>query len=353
MKLEQALREYKKQRKNAERDVKKVEKKYNTRLKKKVREILKRIDALERKEVPKDVEDRIKKIVTAEKRNYVISLRRALESLETMDDLGKRLPDLAKLHVGHGKYLLLIFEKDVYAINRLLKKLNEDYVKYYEKVSKKSLGELNIEGLIENERETRRKIELIERERDELREKVEEKKKELEEFHREHGLDELEKRIKELSSKVRSEELEVRSKASKLQKPIKRMRLHEEIASNFVGDSSYALKKPDEFISLLQRIYPQLEGKHRKTAQWLIENLKERAEAIAEERRLLRELKERKDEILDHASSKEKEIWELERLIKEKESEIRKLKRQLEHLEKELEKSIKQLEEILGEKIER
>ncbi|NJE42800.1 hypothetical protein [Thermococcus sp. GR6] len=353
MKLEQALEEYEKRRKKAEKEAEKVRKKYNKRLEKKVKDILKKIDALERKEVPKNVDERIKRIVTAEKKSYVGALRKALESIETMDDLGKRLPDLAKLHVGHGKYLLLIFEKDVYAINRLLKELNEDYLNYYEELSKKDLIELEIGELIEGEDETKKNLSLAEKEKKDLQKKVEEKKAELEEFYREHGLDELEKGIKELSLRVKRGEMEVRSRASKLQKPIKRMRLHEEIASEFVKDSSVVLKRPEEFVSLLQKIYPRLEGKHKKTAQWLIENLLEKTEAIEDDRKKLVELEKKRDKIISDAETKKKEIWELERLIEEKEAEIKKLKRQLEHLEKELNKSLRKLEEILGEKIER
>lgn len=353
MKLEQALEEYEKRRNNAKKEVEKIRKRYNKRLEKKLREVLKRIDSLERKEIPKNVDDNIRKIVTAERKSYVTSLRKALESIETMEDLGKRLPDLSKLHVGHGRYLIILFEKDVYAINRLLKELNEEYVNYYEELSKKELKDLEIRKLIEGKEETRRNLSLNERERRDLQKKVEEKKAELEEFYREQGLEELEKSIRELSSRIRKEEIKLRSKASKLQKPVKRMRLHEGIASEFIGDSSVVLKKPEEFISLLQKIYPRLEGKHKKIAQWLIENLPEKSRAIKDNRKKLAELERKREQIIRDAEARKKEIHELERLIEEKEAEIKKLKRQLEHLEEELEKSLRKLEEILGEKIER
>ncbi|NJE61547.1 hypothetical protein [Thermococcus sp. 21S7] len=353
MRLERALDEYEKRKKKAEKEVEKVRKKYREHLKKKIREILKKIDSLEKKDVPGNVDDNIKKIVIAEKKNYVTALRNALASIETMDDLGKRLPDLAKLHVGHGKYLLLIFEKDVYAINRLLKELNEDYVKYYNELGRKGLPDLRVRELISEVEKTKENIATAEREKLELGRELKEKERELDEFYREHGLQRLEEDIKNLSSSLRTAEMEVRSKASKLQKPIKRMRLHEPIADELVGDSSVALRKPDEFISLLQRLYPRLDGKYRKTAQWLMENLKERADAIEREREKLSELERKRDRILADGDARKKEIWEIQRLIEEKEAEIRKLKRKLEHLERELDESLARLEEILGESIER
>lgn len=353
MRLEQALDEYERRKKKAEREIEKARKKYNKHLEKKIREILKKIDSLERKDVPKNVDDKIKKIVTAEKKNYVTALRNALASIKDMDDLGKRLPDLAKLHVGHGKYLLIIFEKDVYAINRLLKELNEEYVKYYNELGRKGLPDLRLRELLREEERTRESIATAEKEKLELEKELEAKKGELDEFYREHGLGEIEEDIKILSSSLRTAEMEVRSKVSKLQKPIKRMRLHEPIADEVVRDSSVALRKPDEFISLLQRIYPRLEGKYKKTAQWLIENLKERADALGREREKLSELERKRDEILANGEARKKEIWEIQRLIEEKEAEIRKLRRQLEHLERELDESLAKLEEILGQRIER
>ncbi|ASJ11724.1 coiled-coil domain-containing protein [Thermococcus thioreducens] len=353
MKLEQALEEYERRKRKAEKEVEKIRKKYNTRLEKRIREVLKRIDALEKKEVPKKVDENIKKIVTAEKRNYVTALRNVLSSISDMDDLGKRLPDLAKLHVGHGKYLLIIFEKDVYAINRLLKELNEDYVSYYNELSKKGLPDLRLREILWEEEKTREHIQGIEREKLELEREVKAKEEELKGLYSRQGLQELEEAIKSLSSSLRSAEMEIRSKASKLQKPIKRMRLHEPIAGELIKDSSVALRKPDEFVSLLQRIYPRLEGKYKKTAQWLIENLREKSEVIRQERERLSELEKKRDEILASGESKKKEIWELHRLIEEKEAEIRKLRRQLEHLERELKDSLAKLEEILGQKVER
>ncbi|NJE00550.1 hypothetical protein [Thermococcus sp. JdF3] len=353
MRLEQALDEYDKRRTKAAKEAEKIRKKYNKRLEKKLREVLKRIDSLERKDIPKNVDDNIRKIVTAERKSYVTSLRNALESIGDMDDLGKRLPDLAKLHVGHGRYLIILFEKDVYAINRLLKELNEDYVKYYNELVEKGLEDLRIREILSEEKTLRRSIEELTDEIRALQEKAKKKRAEIEESRRLHGLEELETEIKSLSARIRSEETEVRSKASKLQKPVKRLRLHEAIAQEFVRDSSVALRKPEEFISLVKRIHPGLEGKYRKTAEWLIDNLEERARRIEEERGRLMELEGRRDEVLTGARGMEKELWELQRLIEEREAELKKLRSKLEHLERELDGAISRLEAALGESIER
>ncbi|NJE05850.1 hypothetical protein E3E36_06780 [Thermococcus sp. M36] len=353
MRLEQALEEYERKRKKAEKETEKIRKKYNSRLERRIREILKRIEALERSKLPKNIDENMAKIVSAERKNYVTALRNALGSIKDMEDLGKRLPDLAKLHVGHGKYLLIIFEKEVYAINRLLKELNEDYVRYYNELMEKGLKDLRIQELLREEKEIREALIKAEMERRELEKKITTKRQELEDFFTKEGLDTIEQEMKHLTSGLRSAEIEIRTKASKLQKPIKRMRLHEEVAHEFIRDTSTVLRKPEEFISLLQRVYPRLDGKYRKAAQWLIENLEEKAKEVEKERAKLKELEEKRDSILARAEARKKELWELERLIEEKEVELKRLRNKLEHLEKELSESIAKLEAILGKKIER
>ncbi|WP_206204818.1 hypothetical protein [Thermococcus sp. MV11] len=352
MRLEQALEEYEKKKERAERVVEKVRRKYEKRLEKRLKEILKKIDELERRKIPRNVDEKVRKIVTAERRNYVTSLRNALASIESMEDLGKRLPDLAKLHVGHGKYLILLFEKDVYAINRLLKELNEDYLSYYRELEKAELPELGIRGLLEEMEEIRKAIAEGEAERQGLVERLRELEGELEGLYRELGLDELDERISTLSSRIRSEEMELRSKASKLQKPVRRMRLGG-FADEFARDSSVVLREPEKTLSLLQKVYPRLEGKYRKTARWLVENLEEKVGAIEEDRELLEELEAEREKLIEDVRTRENEIRELERLIEEKEAELKKLRNRLEHLEKGLEESIAKLEGILGTKIER
>ncbi|ASJ09856.1 hypothetical protein A3L12_00320 [Thermococcus sp. P6] len=353
MKLERALEEYGKRKRRAEKEVEEIRKAYNRRLEKKVGKLLRMIDELERREVPKNVAGNIRRIVTSEKRNYVRALRNGLTGINDIEDLGKRLPNLAKLHVGHGRYLLEIFEKEVYGINRLLRELNEDYAEYLGEIAKKNLPDLRLEEIITEEKETRERISELERETLALKGELENRKKELEDFYRLQGLEELEREMEDLSSSIRSAEIDLRSRASKLQKPLRRMRLKDEIASRFVEDSGVALERPDEFVSLLQRVYPELEAKYRKRARWLMENLKEKSGEIKRKKERLHELEEKRREILSGGEERERGIWELQHLLEEKAVELRKLKNRLEHLEEELRESLSKLESILGQDIER
>ena len=353
MRLEQALEEYERRRERAAKEAEKLRKKYNKRLEKRVKELLKRIDELERKKIPKDVDGNIRKIVTAERRNYVTALRNALGGINDMEDLGKRLPDLAKLHVGHGRYLLIIFEKDVYSINRLLKELNEEYVSYYNELAERGLEEVNAGKTLREIEETRKAIKRTEGEIEELKEYLGDAEESLKGLYRESGLEELEEEIKALRLRVKSAEMEVRSKASKLQKPVKRMRLGGGIAEELVSDSSVALKKPEEFLKFLEEIEPRLEPKQRKAAKWLLENLAGKVEEINRERKRLEELENRREEILRRGTSLEEEMRRIKSTIAEKEAELRRLRSRLEHLEGELENEIERLERILGTKIER
>jgi len=350
--MEQALREYEKKRRENEKKLEKIRKKYNKRLEKTIKEILKLLNDFARKDFPKGVDERIKKVVEGERKSYVLSLQKALESIDTMEDLGKRLPDLSKFHVGHGKYLITVFEKEVYAINRLLKELSEEYTAYYEEVANRELREVDIDGMLAEEDELKRAIEALEEEKKNLLAMVEAKKAELEKARQESGLGGLEEEIERLTTSIKTGETEVRSKASKLQKPIKRMRLGG-FADEFARDSSLALTRPEEFLSLLMKVSPRLDGKYKKTAVWLIENLPSRAEELSGKRKRLKELEAQREKILEETASIEKEIWELERLVEDKEEEIKKLKRRLEHLGREIEEAIKAMESVLGEEIER
>jgi chromosome segregation ATPase len=353
LKLEQALDEYEKRKARSRKEADKIRKRYNKRLEKKVKEVLKRIDELERKEIPKDVDGNIRKIVTAERRNYVTALRNALGSVEDMESLGKRLPDLAKLHVGHGRYLLIIFEKEIYTINRLLKELSEEYAQYYSELMEKGLEELDIRETIQRVKETRENIKKAEEDIKKLRKRLDEAEKEISEFYEREGLPELEEKIRELTSKIKSEELEVRSKASKLQKPVKRMRLHEPLAEELVKDSSVALRKPEEFIEFIGKIEPKLDARGKKAAAWIVKNLVDKTENLKALKDELQRLEGRKEDILKGGHRLEEEAAELKRLIQEKEAELKKLRNRLEHLEKELNESIATLEKILGVEIER
>ncbi len=353
MRLEQALEEYDRRRERAAKEAEKLRKKYNKRLEKRIKELLKMINELEKKKIPKDVDGNIRKIVTAERKNYVTALRNALGSIKDMEDLGKRLPDLAKLHVGHGRYLLIIFEKEVYSINRLLKELNEEYVSYYNELAERGLEEIDAGKTLREIGETHEVIKRTEEEIGELKRHLDDAEESLKELYRESGLEELEGEIKALRLRVKSGEMEVRSKASKLQKPVKRMRLGGGIAEELVSDSSVALRKPEEFLKFLEKIEPRLEPKQRKAAKWLLENLLGKIEEINRERERLVELENRREEILKRGASLEEEIRRIKSMIAEKEAELKRLRGRLEHLEGELENEIERLERILGTKIER
>jgi len=353
LKLEQALKEYEKKIEKLKKERAKIEKKYSKKLDKDKREILKRINTLERREIPRDVDDRIKKIVSAERKMYASTLRRMLEKVETMEDFGKLLPELSKLHVSHGKYLLILFEKDIYAINKILKRMSEEYKEYLEKISKTQMPEINL-GDIDRERENiSREIELLIKEKRQIEADIKRRENELEIFYREADLEGLEREIRKIRGELKKKELELRSKISKLQKPIKRMRTGEEVASRIIENSYYGIEHPDEFLSFLMRIYPRLEGKYKKTAEWLLDNLKEKAGEIIEEKRRLSKIKEERDEILSDGRDLQEEIELLKRKLKEKEEEIVKLKERLEKLEAEYEESVRKLEEILGTEVER
>ncbi len=353
MRLEQALREYEKKVEKLKKERAKIKEKYNKKLNKDKKEILKKIDNLEQKEIPLDVDDRIKKIVSAEKRMYASTLKRMLEKVETIEDFGKLLPELSKLHVSHGKYLLILFEKDIYAINKILKRMSEEYQEYLEKINKTQMPVIKLEDMDKEREEISKEIELLTEEKKEIEIDIKRRKDELERFYKEADLEGLEKEINRIGREVKKKELELRSKISKLQKPIKRMRTGEEIANRVIENSYYGIEHPDEFLSFLMRIYPRLEGKYKKTAEWLLDNLKEKAEEIIEKRKQLSKRREEREEIISDGKELEEEIEMLKRKLQEKEEQIIKLRERLEKLEAEYEESIKKLEEILGTKIER
>ncbi|WP_461863624.1 hypothetical protein [Thermococcus sp.] len=352
MKLEQALREYEKKAEKMKKERAKIEEKYNRKLVRDKQEILKRIDDLEGKQIPKDVDDRIKKIVGAERRMYVSTLKRMLEKVETMEDFGKLLPELSKLHVSHGKYLLVLFEKDVYGINRILKRMSEEYQEYLEKLSKTLIPEIKIDVIEREKEEIAREIEQLSKEKESIESAIEQRKEDLRKFYDEADLEGIEEKIKELEGELKKEELELRSKISKLQKPIKRMRTGEEVARRTVENSYYAVEHPDEFISFLIKTRSRLEGKYKKTADWLLENLKDRAEKIRKMKGELSELIAEKEEILSDGRDFEEDIKRLERNLREKEEQISKLRERLKALDREYRESIRELEKLLGKKIE-
>ena len=163
----------------------------------------------------------------------------------------------------------------------------------------------------------------------------------------------IESEIKTLKSSIAKDEIEIRSKTSKLQKPIKRMRTGEKTANEILKDSSYGIEHPEEFLSFLIKIRGQLEGKYKQTADWIIENLESKSREIQERKKKLEGLEHKREEILQEKKEIENEIERIRKRILEKEARIKKLKEKLLELEKELDESLSKLEKILNTSINR
>lgn len=349
--MERALKEYEERRRKVEEERKKLKEEYTSRLLKRKHEILKHLEKLERKKIPENVDDIIEKIVERERRSYVDTLRRTLERIESIDKLGKFLPELSKLHVSHGKYLLLVFEKEIYAINRLLREISEDYTEYINRMAEIDIEPVELNSILTGIKTTREQLEEAERELEFLRAKLEEKEKELRTKEFEKMLEETESNVKILKSSIARDEIEIRSKISKLHKPIKRLRTGEKIADEILKDSSYGIEHPEEFLSFLIKIRGRLEGKYRQTADWIVENLEPKSGEIMEKRKRLKELMHRRHEILQEKREIENEIERIKTLILEKEARIKRLRERLLELERELHESLSKLERILNTRI--
>ena len=351
MKLKKAIEEYELRREESRKRSEKLRKEFNKRVVKKKKEILKRLSSLEKKKLPKGIDEKLAKRILTDREKYVSALRRALDGVETVEDLGKRLPELAKLHVDHGRYLLMVFEKELYGINRLLKEMNEDYVEYVRELEGLSVPEVRLPEIIEDIKETSSELEREKERLERLQKSLKEKKNELEKKAREEGIDEVEREIKELEAAKRRIEIEVRSKVSKLQKPLRRMRLGG-LADEVARDSGVAIQRPKEFLELVSNMRNSFEGKAKKSAEWILKNLDEK---VAEVRKLEEEIAKRQrilEEKKESLRTLEDNIREIEREILEVEDSIKKLERKLEHLREELEEELKLMEEILGENVE-
>ncbi|HID41988.1 MAG TPA: hypothetical protein EYP33_07565, partial [Pyrodictium sp.] len=177
--MERALKEYEKRKRKVEEDRKKLEEKYTFKFLKKKHGILKNLEKLEKKEIPKKVDDRIKKVVERERKSYVDTLRRTLERIENIDELGRFLPELSKFHISHGKYLLLVFEKEVYAINKLLKEVSEEYTEYIKRTAEIGIEPIEFDSILNSIETTRKQLEKEEKDLELLKTELEEKEKEL------------------------------------------------------------------------------------------------------------------------------------------------------------------------------
>jgi len=350
LKLKQALRVYDELLKKKHRENESFDREYMARTREVVKEISAALDELEAKEPPSKVDPTLLKIALREKNTYVSAMRKAIDRISSMEDLGKRLQELSKIHTGHGRYTLTLFEKEVYRINRLLKELGELYASYSTKKASidESLPELHIDEILNEIQTIEKELEQYERELAEL--KKEKLRIEGKITSEADGGEDLVDKKRELELRIRTLETEVRSKASKLQKPLKRMRLPE--AEPFLRSSSYVLEHPDDFLNLLRKVKPRLEGKYRKSAEWLLRNLSEKEKEIRELKAEDEHLQSLLDLKAEERRNVEHELASLEERIRVTEGNVSKLRKRLDSLTEELKKELSLLSHVVGEEVE-
>ncbi|WP_457742072.1 hypothetical protein [Thermococcus sp.] len=351
MKLKKAMEEYERRLEESRKRSEKIRKEFNKRIIKKKKEILKMLSSLEKKKLPKGVDENLKKRILTDREKYVSALRRILDGVETVDDLGKRLPELAKLHVDHGRYLLITFEKELYRINRTLKEMNEDYVEYVKELEKFNIPEIRVGELIEEIRKTSSELEREKERLERFKKCLKEKRMELEKKAQEEGMADLRREIEELEAMKRQIEIEVRSRVSKLQKPLRKMRMGG-LAEEVARDSGVALQRPEEFLKLVSSVEDSFDGKAKKSAEWILKNFEEKVKEIKRVNKEIEEKQRTLEEKRKPLKKLEESIREIEREILEVENSIKKLERKLSHLREDLEEELGLMKKVLGEEIE-
>jgi len=345
------MKEYVQKREKAQNKIEKLKKEFEKDLKKRKKELLKKLKSLENKKLPKGIDENLAKKILADRIQYVTSLKRIVETMNTPEDVEKKLPELAKLHVNHGRYLMVAFEREVYDVNRLLREINESYLKFLKAVERLSIPDSRVSLILDDIARTKAEIEENKKLLWSLQRELNELEKELILKRKEEGIETLKVEIEELIRKRKSVELEVRSKVSKLQKPLRRMRLGG-LADEVARDSGVAIQRPKEFLELVSNMRNSFDGKAKKSAEWVLKNLDEK---VAEVRKLEEEIAKRQrilEKKKESLRTLEDNIREIEREILEVEDSIKKLERKLEHLREELEEELKLMEEILGENVE-
>ncbi|WP_156471145.1 hypothetical protein [Thermococcus peptonophilus] len=351
MRMEDALRKYRLKLEESQKEALKIRNTYQKWLSKKKKELKKAVEKLEKAKPPKNVDETLLKLVEAARRAYVSAFKRALEGIRDIEDLGKRLPELAKVHVDYGKHVIILFEKEVRAINSILKEMDEAYREYLQETQKRSLPKLEIEKKIRELKTVQENLSSISSEIESLLEEITLKRKEIEQERQKPEVKGIEEQLENITTKKRKLEREVRSNVSKIQKTLKRLRMGG-LADQLARDSSVALERPEEVISLLQTLKPRFGGKALKSAEWLIENLESTVSEIRELDRKSQELESAKEKELSRAEHIESEISSLERRIKELKNEKKKLEKLRTRLEEEIQKEVRLLEKVLGEEIE-
>ncbi|WCN28270.1 hypothetical protein [Thermococcus kodakarensis] len=351
MRMEDALRKYQLRLEESQKEALKIRKNYQKWLSKKKKELKRAVEKLEKVKPPKNVDETLLKIVEADRRAYVSAFKRALEGIQDIEDLGKRLPELGKVHIDYGKHVIILFEKEVLAINSILKEMDEGYREYLQETQRISLPKLEVEEKIEELKTVKEKLSFINSEIESLLEEISLKRKEIEQERQKPEVKSIEGQLENLITKKKKLEMEVRSNVSKIQKTLKRLRMGG-LADQLARDSGVALEKPGEVVSLLQTLKPRFEGKARKSVEWLSENLESTVSEIKELDRKIHELRSAMEKELSRAGHLEDEISFLERRTAELESEKKKLEKLKARLEEEIQQEVKLLEKALGEEIE-
>ncbi|HHI00166.1 MAG TPA: hypothetical protein ENL40_01600 [Thermococcus litoralis] len=351
MRLREALQEYEKKKENIKKQRQRTKAKYTKSSKEIILKIFKNLERLEKKEIPKNVDSQLARIVKVERERYITALRNMLQKIESIEDVEKILPEISKVHVAHGRHLLLVFEREIYEINALLKALSKEYSAYLEEINK-NIEDVKIKELLKELEDLRNHIKEEELSKEKLMIHLEELQKQIKELEDKPEFKALRESEEKLKREISRKEINIRSKISKLQKPIKRMRLPDRIAREFSKDSACAIHHPGEFLELLSRIENKLDKKYKRTAEWAKTSLAKESQELVSMKEELAKIEKELSSIVREEEAKKREIEELKRKIREKEEKIKSFKKKIEELEEELKNSISKLERILGERIE-
>lgn len=352
MKLKEALQEYEKRKEAIMKQREGISKKYTESSKEIVSKILKNLEKLEQKDLPKKVDPQLARIIEVEKERYITALRNMVKKIENIEDVKKILPEISKFHVAHGRHLLLVFEREIYEINALLKSLSKEYSAYLEEINKVGIENVKAKELLKELEDLKSHTKEEERSKENLMTQLKRLQEQIEELENKPEFKALKESEEKLRREISQKEIAIRSKISKLQKPIKRMRMPDATARKFLEDSAYAIHHPEEFLKLLDRIEDKLDKKYKKTVEWARTSLLRESQELALMKEKLAKIEEELSAFVNEEDSKKREIMELKRKLKEKEEKLKLLKKQIHELEEELRKSISKLEHILGEKIE-
>ena len=231
MRLREALREYERKKENIKKQRQRTKAKYTESSKEIILKIFKNLERLEKKEIPKNVDSQLARIVKVERERYITALRNMLQKIESIEDVEKILPEISKVHVAHGRHLLLVFEREIYEINALLKALSKEYSAYLEEINK-NIEDVKIKELLKELEDLRNHIKEEELSKEKLVIHLEELQKQIKELEDKPEFKALRESEEKLKREISQKEINIRSKISKLQKPIKRMRLPDRIAEN-------------------------------------------------------------------------------------------------------------------------